>query len=378
MFSHKGKLNLKYILIIIIAFCTNLFSQNVEWGWEAHRYINEHAVDYLPPGMSFFQDHRSYLREHSVDPDSDPFPGYYHYIDIDYYPEFFSGTLPHNLDSLIALYSPSIVEDNGIVPWIVEDWTEDLSALMAFGQWDEVWQIAAELGHYVADSHQPLHLTLNYNGGLTGNYGIHSRYETQMINPHLSQLPLPTGTGIYWPNVIDSVFLFIEEIYPYVDSIIIADDLAYAQDPNYDSIYYNIMWQELEDLTTISIHKAILNLASLWRTAWVNAGSPSPVGIHDEFQDPDHFQLVKTYPNPFNPKVTIQIKLNQHEQIDIQIFDINGRKVTNLFNGILFKGEHRLEWNSLSHAGNEMPSGTYFVRVNTKNFSQTNKLLLIK
>jgi len=362
--------------MFFVLFCYNLFAQNVEWGWDAHRYINEHAVDYLPPEMAFFQDHRQYLRDHSVDPDTDQLPGYYHYIDIDYYPEFFSGTLPHNLDSLIALYSQSIVEDNGIVPWIVEDWTEGLSALMAYGQWDDVWQIAAELGHYVADSHQPLHLTLNYNGQLTGNYGIHSRYETQMINPYLSQLPLPTGTSIYWPNVIDSVFSYIDEVYPYVDSIMIADDLAYAQDPNYGSTYYNIMWQNLEHLTTISINKAILDLASIWRTAWVNAGSPSPLGIEESNHNPQEYLLVEAYPNPFNPEVTIEIEVKQREQINIQIFDINGRKISDLFTGLLFKGIHKFKWNNLQT--NIINSGTYFVRVDSENSSEVLKLLYIK
>jgi hypothetical protein len=49
-----------------------------------------------------------------------------------------------------------------------------ISALVVFG-------VAADIGHYVADMHQPLHLTRNYNGQLTGNYGIHARYEGQMI-----------------------------------------------------------------------------------------------------------------------------------------------------------------------------------------------------
>ena len=49
-----------------------MIAQNVEWGWGAHRYINENAVDYLPSEMSFFQDHRQYLKDHSVDPDTNP------------------------------------------------------------------------------------------------------------------------------------------------------------------------------------------------------------------------------------------------------------------------------------------------------------------
>ncbi len=364
---------MKYFLICLL-FCSSLFAQNMKWGWEVHRYINEHAIDYLPSGMSFFQDSRSYIREHSVDPDTDPLPGYYHYIDIDYYQEFFSGTLPHNLDSLIALYNLNIVQDNGTIPWIIEEWTDSLSTLMEVGKWDEVWQMAAELGHYVADSHQPLHLTLNYNGQLTGNYGIHSRYETSMVNSHLSQLPLPTGKGIYWPNVIDSTFLYIDKIYPYVDSIIIADNLAWAQDPNYTTAYYNILWQKLELLTTISIHKAIIDLASLWRTAWENADSPSPVDIQSIEHNPKIFFLADAYPNPFNPCTNIKLSIPKSGFVSMKIYNLRGQEVATLVSEKLTPGTYKYRWNASGFA-----SGVYFYRlqVNT-GFIQSKKLVLLQ
>jgi len=369
---------MKYTYLIILLFSNILLAQNQEWGWEVHRYINEHAVDYLPAGMSFFQDHRSYLKQHSVDPDTDPLPGFYHYIDIDNYQAFFTGTLPHSYNTMVATYGLSTVENNGIVPWVVEWWTDSLTSLMSSGNWDDAWQVAAELGHYVADSHQPLHLTKNYNGYLTGNNGIHSRYETTMINPHLSQLPLPTGAGNYLPTVIDSVFLYIDEIYPYVDSIMIADDLAYAQDPNYGSTYYTILWQELEHLTTVSIHKSILDLASIWQTAWINAGSPSPYTKIETHQTVENHELVKAYPNPFNPNVTIQIQLDQPQEVEIQIFDVNGRKVATLFNGILDNGVHRFEWNALSYNSVNITSGTYFAQIKYGENIKAIKLLLIE
>lgn len=369
---YKGKNQSKHCFIFLM-FCSSLFAQNGDWGWQTHRYINDRAVDYLPAEMSFFQDHRNYLQEHSVDPDTDPLPGYYHYIDIDYYPEFFSGTLPRNLDSLIALYSPSIVQNNGIVPWIVERWTDSLSVLMETGQWDEVWQIAAELGHYVADSHQPLHLTLNYNGQITGNYGIHSRYETSMINPHLSQLPLPTGTGLYWPNVIDSIFLYIEEIYPYVDSIMIADDLASVQDPSYGNIYYNIMWQELEHLTTLSIHKAIIDLATLWKTAWENAGSPSPLNIQANNEDLEIYDLAETYPNPFNSSTNIKLSIPKSGFVSLKIYNLIGQEVAMLVSEKLISGEYKYTWNASRFA-----SGVYLYKLQAGDYVETRKMVLMR
>ena len=370
---------MKYILLSLIL-CSSLFAQNKKWGWDVHGYINDQAVDHLPAEMSFFQDYRSYLQQHAIDPDIDPLPGYYHYIDIDSYPEFFTGTLPHNLDNLITLYGLSTVQNNGIVPWIIEEWTDSLSTLMAAGQWDNVWQIASELGHYVADSHQPLHLTYNYNGQFTGNDGIHSGYETDMINPHLSQLPLATGTAVYWSNVIDSVFLYIEDIYPYVDNIMIADDLARAQDPTFGITYYDILWQELEQLTTIAIHKAIIDLASLWRTAWENAGSPSPLSIQSSDHHLKTYYLENNYPNPFNTTTIINYELPMTSHVDLIIYNSVGQIVKILISEKQNAGNHTVVWDAAGYS-----SGVYFYRIKvadpagrTGNFQDVKKMILIK
>lgn len=357
---------------IVLLFCTSLVAQNEKWGWDVHNYINDHVVDYLPSGMSFFQDHRDFLKQHSVDPDRDQLPGFYHYIDIDYYPEFFAGTLPHDMDSLLTLYDLPIVENNGIIPWIIEGWTDSLSILMAAGQWDGVWQIAAELGHYVADSHQPLHLTVNYNGQYTGNNGIHSRYETSMINPYLSQLPLPQSRGNYWPNVIDSVFLYIEEMYPFVDSILIADDLASDQDPNYGVTYYNILWQELEKVTTISIQQALIHFASLLQTAWENAGNPSPLSIRSDDHNPKIHYLAQNYPNPFNPKTIISYQLPAISEVNLTIFNALGKQVAILVSNTQSAGKHMIEWDA-----SEYSSGIYFYKIETNHFQDIKKMILL-
>ncbi len=360
-------------IILVVMLCSTLAAQTKKWGWEAHGYINEQAVNYLPAEMAFFKDHRDFLKLHSTDPDRDDFPGYYHYIDIDYYPEFFNGTLTHDLDSLTAIHGESIMQDNGIIPWVIEEWTNSLSVLMAGGYWDDVWQIAAELGHYVADSHQPMHLTLNYNGQFTDNYGIHSRYETQMTNRFLSEVPPATGSAVYWPNVIDSVFLYIEEIYPFVDSVLIADDLAVASDPSYGTVYYNLMWQELEEETTISLHRAILDLASIWRTAWVNAGSPTPAPVDTDEEVPGEFYLADAYPNPFNPITAIGYQLSAISDVELSIYNSLGQKVVTLVSERQPPGLYSVRWDA-----GDLASGAYYYSLQTGEFKDVKKVILLR
>lgn len=352
----NSKFGILVYLVLIITFLRQ--GEVYAWGWETHRYINHYAVDFLPSGMGYFENYRVYLRQHSTDPDSDDLPGYYHYIDIDYYPEFFEGTFPHGWDEAVDRYGNDVMTDNGIIPWIIELWTDSLTVLMSTGQWESVWQLAAELGHYVADSHEPLHLTLNYNGQLTGNDGIHSRYETQMINPHIPELPLPNSTSIYWSSVIDSVFQYIDDVYPYVSEIIDADDLARNQDPNYNSTYYSILWDELDSLTINVIHTAIIDLASIWQTAWINAGSPI-LSLNNDQSIPSVYLLHQNHPNPFNPTTTIQYELPKRSDVQITIYDILGRKVKTLVTQTQNAGFKSVIWNAANDQGRPVGAGVY-------------------
>ena len=342
-------------------------------------------MDHLPPGMSFFQDHRVYLQQHSTDPDRDELPGYYHYIDIDYYPEFFTGTLPSNWDTILALYGYEIVTTNGIVPWVIEWWTDSLSILMSSGQWDDVWQVAAELGHYIADSHQPLHLTLNYDGQLSDNHGIHRRYETNMTSMHLPQLPPPDNKVIFWENVIDSVFQYIDEFYPYVDSIISADDLAKAQDPTYGTVYYDLLWAELDTITTETIQHAIIDLASVWYTVWINAEKPIPpvesaaiINIPAEQELPYQYAMYQNYPNPFNPITTIQYDLPEQSHVYILIYDILGREIRKLVTTTQDAGNKSIIWDGIDEFGRSVGTGIYLYQIQAGDFIQTRKMLLFR
>ena len=357
----EARIRMKFFFFsMMLLSATIVLGQDNKWGWDAHRYINEKAVNYLPSEMAFWQAQQSFLRQHSVDPDQDNNPGYYHYIDIDVYPAFFNGTLPHEWAAMVSQYGYNNVVNNGTVPWVIEQWSDSLSSLMQQGKWTQAWQVAAELGHYVADAHQPLHLTENYNGQLTGNYGIHSRYETQMISPYLSSLSLPNGNAQYWQNPLDSVFAWIDLIYPYVADIMAADSTTAIQDPSYSTVYYNRLWQLLEVQTTDAIHRAILDLASIWYTSWVNAGSPNPTtGVRNERSIPQTISL-EAWPNPFNPQITLSVECAGSQPVQVKIFDLSGRLIANLFSGSV-SNRINLIWNGKSDSGMRVASGTYLV-----------------
>jgi len=271
----------KYRIGAAIFFAT-LCSSTIGWPWggNIHSLINNQATIHLPASMSNVAANAGFLGAHASDADfrkrTDPVEAPRHYMDIDNFSGFFDGTLPHDLDSLITEYGGQIdVIQNGILPFAIEQFTDSLTHTMAAGKWDEVLLVAADLGHYVADAHQPLHCTRNYNGQFTGNDGIHGRYETEMTNRRLGEISLTPARVTYVSSPVDFAFEIITAGWSLVDSILTADNIARTESGHvFDEVYYDALWRETGDMTRARIQKATEALASLWYTAWVDAGRP--------------------------------------------------------------------------------------------------------
>ena len=79
-----------------------------------------------------------------------------------------------------------------------------------------------------------------------------------------------------------------------IPEIIDADDLAADQDPNYNSTYYNNLWEEVDSMTISVIHCAIVDLASIWQIAWVNSGDLT-LPFNDEQSIPNVYLFDQNY-----------------------------------------------------------------------------------
>ncbi|UCC44127.1 MAG: T9SS type A sorting domain-containing protein [Candidatus Zixiibacteriota bacterium] len=100
---------------------------------------------------------------------------------------------------------------------------------------------------------------------------------------------------------------------------------------------------------------------------------------HAEATDlPDGFALSQNHPNPFNPTTQFSYSLPEAQQVTIEIFNIRGQKVRTLVDSYVSAGEHVVEWNSLSDAGNRVASGIYFYRLQAGDVVTTKKMTLLK
>jgi len=263
--------------VIIMVISTQLLS----WGALGHEIITRLAIDGLPDEMSFIKENSKYLCDHSIDADKrkndDPTEEYKHYIDIDYYEGFNVGEIVTDKAELIEIYGQEIVDDMGILPWNTIEVLNNLTIAMRQNNKDDILFYAADLAHYVGDAHQPQHLILNYNGKLTDQRGIHGRYEIDLINSNLEELQANISpielTHVKKP--LQFVFDYCIQSNGFAGLIELADlhALKYSGD-DYNEKYFHIFWFRTKYMTFHQFSNAVEDLASLYYTAWINAGKP--------------------------------------------------------------------------------------------------------
>ncbi len=111
-----------------------------------------------------------------------------------------------------------------------------------------------------------------------------------------------------------------------------------------------------------------------------SASTEPPVLTEFPPQKPADFALLANYPNPFNPATTIPFKIGGARplRVEVNIYNLLGRKVIALGNGILPPGQHKLKWNGRDGTGQPMPSGIYFYQLRAGEFQQTRAMLLLR
>jgi hypothetical protein len=93
---------------------------------------------------------------------------------------------------------------------------------------------------------------------------------------------------------------------------------------------------------------------------------------------PTGFYLGQNYPNPFNPTTTISFSLPAGGYATLDVYNILGRKVITLFDGMAQAGENQVVWEGIDADGNPVASGIYFYKLKTSAFEQTRKMVLMK
>jgi hypothetical protein len=109
--------------------------------------------------------------------------------------------------------------------------------------------------------------------------------------------------------------------------------------------------------------------------SYVTGGCVGPgfTGIGNSSSAADGFNLSQNYPNPFNPNTVISYQIPKEGFVSIKVFDILGKEVAEIVNGAQSMGLHTVEFNAANFS-----SGVYYYRMETGDFTDTRKMLLVK
>ncbi|MBV6444484.1 MAG: T9SS type A sorting domain-containing protein [Ignavibacteriales bacterium] len=90
------------------------------------------------------------------------------------------------------------------------------------------------------------------------------------------------------------------------------------------------------------------------------------------------FKLGQNYPNPFNPETKIEFSLGRKAAVNLEIYDVSGKKVRSLVNGEVSAGAQSVVWDGKNDAGLRVPTGVYFYTLKTGEFTESKKMILLK
>lgn len=266
------------------------------WGFYAHKKINYYAVFLLPPEMMvLYKPNIDFLEEHAVDPDKRryavPEEGPRHYIDIDHYGAYPYPDLPRKWKEAAAKFGEDSLKAYGIVPWHLQNMLYRLTDAFKEKNFSKIMKNSTEIGHYIADSHVPLHANSNHNGQYSNQKGIHGFWESRV--PELlaeTKFDFFIGKAEYikdpadytWNRILesalssDSVLRFEKEL----SAAFPADQKYSFEERNgvvirqYSSAFTEAFDKKLNGMVERRMRLSIYSIASFWYTAWVNAGQP--------------------------------------------------------------------------------------------------------
>lgn len=103
-------------------------------------------------------------------------------------------------------------------------------------------------------------------------------------------------------------------------------------------------------------------------------GDTTLVSVEETNQEfPSAFKLQQNYPNPFNPQTNIKFYVPERTFVKLKVFDLLGNKIDNLINEEKDSGYHEIIFD-----GSDLPSGVYFYTLQTSDFIQTKKMVLLR
>ena len=260
------------------------------WGFEAHKFIADRMIELLPPELKpLFVARRPFIVERAIDPDlwrnvwEEEAPN--HFLDIDHgafgpYP--FAG-LPRDYADAVQKFGRDFVHQQGLLPWRTSEFFgrllrefESLKRTPPPGYAvDNIVLYAAVLAHYVSDGHVPLHAVINYNGQLTGQDGVHARWEGELFERNRTALKIAPAPLKRVTVPRDAMFDILLASNRLAANVLDSDRTAADGREFYDDAYFDAFGKRTLSTLERRLNDSISAVASFVVGAWEMAGKPA-------------------------------------------------------------------------------------------------------
>lgn len=296
-------------------FVAGLLTIVCSWGFLVHRTVNQLAIYELPKEIiPFFYQHKDYLVANAPRPDlrrnEDNTEATKHFIDLEMFENSSSPSMPIFWQDAVKKYTKDSLLKYGYVPYQVVFTQQKLTEAFKKQQTDSILFYAADLGHYIGDANVPLHTTVNYDGQLTGQKGLHSLWESMIPEIEIGNYQLSSQhKASYLKNPAASIWASVRQAASLVPELLekekevskqFTDDQKYRiqirrgkESKSYTSAFAKAYAESLhKSINEQLLHSADL-LADFWYTAWVDAGKPDLMPLLKDWSAEKDQQLKK-------------------------------------------------------------------------------------
>lgn len=255
------------------------------WGLAAHAMITRQAIEACPaPLREDLREQREALIDKTLEPDTRLRPRHgkreavRHYLNLELLSSPPFEDIPSDPRAAKSKYGERRLRKAGRLPWHAGRVYAAIVSAMKKNDRERMIRQMGYLAHYVSDAYSPLHATTNYDGQLTGNKGIHRRYETALIKHRAKFFRDPGRAGAVPEAKITDVAARMLGVlrtgHALVPSLLAADRKARRAGRAGSAAYLDALFREVGKSARERMRGAVREIAALWTSAWIEAGRP--------------------------------------------------------------------------------------------------------
>jgi len=154
----------------------------------------------------------------------------------------------------------------------------------------------------------------------------------------------------------------------------IFNSLSSAQGGTIRTMWFAFSFSAIRDVAASSPKMASIIAKDI--IGWMENDTNSDITGTDDI--PKANKLSQNFPNPFNPSTRIDFALRTKGNVSLKVYDVSGRLVKTLANGVRDAGAYTVTWDGTNNAGSKVASGVYFYKMDTTEFNQTKKMVLLR